>query len=165
MRSTTFKSIAIIALVIISSLTSCKKAEKGPKGDTGAAGSPGNANVKSKIFDNHAWIYTAPQYVSTCYFTDINQNVIDYGCVTVAMENGSNTWVPLPITIIYSNYTAIVDYEYFLGGIRINVANTLLQQPSLPPSNLKFKVTAIAGTPMVKPFPVRYLSSEIQQIE
>ena len=149
------KSIkTLMALLVIAVLfTNCKKAEQGKKGDQGLPGNTGNANVKSKTVDSHTWVYTAPQYASTCYFPEITQNVIDYGCVTVAMENGSNTWVPLPITIIYSNYTAIVDYEYFLGGVRINIANTLLQQPSLPPNNLKFKRTSIAGTPMIKPLP------------
>jgi hypothetical protein len=152
-------ALSVIALMF----TNCKKTEVGPKGDTGAPGINGNANVKTQSFANHAWQYQAPIYYSILNYTAINQNVLDYGQVLVALETSANEYTQLPCTIIYSGYSTLVDYDYFNGGVRVYVSNTLNQQPNLPASNLKFKVTAISGSPLVKKAPdCRLVSHTIQ---
>ncbi len=144
------KSITKFAMILsmIALFSNCKKAEMGPKGETGAAGPQGvtgNANVKSKTYNNLTWAYAAPQMVTSINIPEITQDIVDNGAVIVAMETSGGKFSPLPISIYYTGYQALVDYEYFNGGVKIYIANTELQEPANPGNTLKFKVTIMAG--------------------
>lgn len=141
------KSITKIVMILsmIALFSNCKKAEMGPKGEAGAAGANGNANVKSKTYNNLTWTYVNPQMVTSINIPEITQDIVDNGSVIVAMETSSGKFAPLPISIYYTGYQALVDYEYFNGGIKIYITNTQLLEPANPSNTLKFKVTIMAG--------------------
>lgn len=138
-------------LMIATVTTNCKKATAGPKGDTGATGqngtngTNGNANVKSKTYTNLTWVYVAPTLVTTLSVPEVTQDIVDNGAVMVALENTPNHYLPLPLTLYYSGYQALIDYEYYPSGIKIYISNTELLEPAQPGANLKFKVTIMAG--------------------
>lgn len=168
MKKTILKGITL-CLIMCATLTSCKKAEAGPKGDKGEAGSAGingsngNANVKTKTFTNLVWIYNTPVYETTIAMTEINQNIVDNGAVIIALENTPGHYLTLPLTLYYTGYQALVDYEYYAGGVKIYISNSQLVQPSVPSSSLKFKITAIAGSPFIKK-QSNHISSEVISI-
>lgn len=155
MKNIIVKGISICFLACIA-VAGCKKAETGPKGETGTAGTNGtngNANVKTRTFTNLTWTYNAPVYETTIAMAEITQDIVDNGAVIVAIETASGKYAAVPFTIYYSGYQALVDYEYYAGGLKIYIANSQLVQPNVPSSTLKFKITAIAGSPFIKKQP------------
>lgn len=150
MKKTIFKT-TMLCLVAGLTFSSCKK-ETGPKGDTGAIGPQGpagNANVKTTIVSNQTWVYSAPAYIATMSAPNITQEIVDKGAVLVYLEN-AGTYIQLPITLYNNGYQTLVDFEHYLGTVRVSWADSDLTQPVAPTSNIKFKIVTIASSGMIK---------------
>jgi hypothetical protein len=53
----------------------------------------------------------------------------------------------MPFSSMYNVTTMLLfDYDYFVGGVRVSVQNSNLDNSVSPVNTLRFKVTVMAGT-------------------
>lgn len=106
----------------------------GPPGRPGPPGLPGVDGAVWRIFDyeirnsnwSHTWQWTGDSYVCIISIPQLTRQVYDDGIVMVFHEwNDNGTWrqQPLPQSIPMIDgdvlFTEHIDFDYFIGGIRI----------------------------------------------
>ncbi|HOT15250.1 MAG TPA: hypothetical protein PK252_10860 [Bacteroidales bacterium] len=136
-------------LCISISLFSCK----GEKGDKGDPGDMGNANVKSIIFDVKPsnWQGDSSEYYVFFDVKEINQEIFSNGAVLLYIlrnEGSSNqSFNALPYTWVYENAFEYLDYDVFLGKIKISyrMVDNGINTTTLPDETFTFKVVVLTG--------------------
>jgi hypothetical protein len=133
------KSLIVFGITLIS-IIGCTK-----EGPIGPAGNDGNANVVSSTFSSSNWVYSAPSWSLTHFYSAITQEIIDKGAVLVYLKTGQ-AYSQLPITIYTStNYSTSIEVASFVGGVKLFWTDSDLTQPNNP-GNLEFKIVVIAAS-------------------
>jgi hypothetical protein len=135
------KSILVALLFGATIFSSCTK--------EGPAGPIGNANVVSSSISTSNWINEDPMWTLNLSYPAITQEIINTGAVLVYMKYNSSPYIQLPITFTNQGYSSIVDFESFVGGLKIHWTDTDLSLPENP-GNRDFKIVVIAASGLAK---------------
>lgn len=145
------KIIYVLLMCSISFFSSCKKevvGPQGPTGQTGKSGVDGNANVKSLTYNITAWQQSGNSFIITLNCPIVTQEIIDNGAVLVYFDYVGKNY-QLPLTLYFNNYQEIIDYNYSLGSVVIQVVDSDLTLPNNP-GNHTAKVVAMTANGLKK---------------
>lgn len=101
-------------------------------------------NVKTSTLLNTVWNEGAYFYTIDISWTEITQEVLDNGTLTVHIQTvGSNEWTILPTTIYLSDtYSSSLTVNYELNKATITWTDSDLTSPGTPP-NMNVKLTVV----------------------
>jgi hypothetical protein len=148
----TFFMIAVISAI---SMTSCKKDIYGctdseaenfsnaATKDDGSCFYPADP-TKSTTVTISNWSETANSWSTTIPYGEITSDALTNGAVLTYLENGTNIWQALPLTIYQSTiYNTTIEVSITVGQVIIEYINS---DGTLPvnPGEKKFKVTVIS---------------------
>lgn len=147
---TKFGCYMIFAVVIFTAACT------GPAGIDGIDGRDGVANVGAVIYDvdPSAWTGNIDGFSTILDVPEIDQYVFENGAVLVyVLQNeGSNdkSFNQLPYTWMNNSTTEYMDFDAFIGSIRINIrwVDNGENNTETPTGPYAFKVIVIEGTPL-----------------
>lgn len=142
------------ALAFTLIITSCKKDIHGctdPQADNfsnaatkddGSCFFEGDA-VKSTSVTISNWTETADSWATTIPYGEITADLLTNGAVLSYLENGTNVWQALPLTIYQSTtYSTTIEVSITVGQVMIEYKNSDGTIPSNP-GEKKFKISVI----------------------
>ncbi|MDI1355649.1 MAG: hypothetical protein PSX36_12070 [bacterium] len=155
MKTTKLKIGALLLAIAVALtpvlLTNCAKGDTGPAGTNGTNGTNGNANVKSGTFQNMTWTFNNAtlRWESVVSYSAITQEVVTSGAVLVYIDiNGY--YVQLPYSyVLGTGVNAVIvwwEAEHFVGGVRLKLHNSDLDNLVVPQSTAKFKIVAMTAS-------------------
>lgn len=128
----------------------------GMDGIDGRDGRDGIADVGAAIYDvdPSAWMGNVDGFTTILDVPEINQFVFENGAVLVYVlqnEGSDNqSFNQLPYTWMHNTFTEYMDFDAFIGSIRINLrwVDYGVNNTEAPVNPYAFKVIIIEGTPL-----------------
>jgi hypothetical protein len=147
--------ITLLILALSMTLISCKKDIYGCMDN--AAANYSNLATKddgscfyfepaatSTIVTISNWTQNGNNWVTTIPYGEITSDVIDNGAVMVYLQNGTNVWNSLPLTIYEStSYSTTIEVSITVGQVIITWTNSDATLPADPGAGV-YKITVIS---------------------